>query len=67
MFVRTTLMSLSKSEIQCKNVCRMKWRIIRLRYQRFDFNSVWWFEKLLNHQLVSKQSTTPVIYYLFMK
>ena len=46
-------MSLSKSE--CKKICRMKWRIIRRRYQRFDFNSFWWFEKLLNQQLVSKQ------------
>ena len=25
------------------------------KYQRFDFNSFWWFEKLLNQQLVSKQ------------
>ena len=46
-------MSLSKSE--CKNVCRRKWRIIRHRYQIFDFNSFWWFEKLLNQQSVSKQ------------
>ena len=50
---RSSSMSLSKSE--CKILCHIKWHIIRPRYQRFDFNSFWWFEKLFNQQLVSTQ------------
>ena len=49
------LLSMSKSKSECKNVCRMKWRIIRHRYQRFDLNVFLWFEKLLNQQLFSNQ------------
>ena len=50
-----TLCSMSLSKSECRNGCRMKWRNIRHRYQRFDFNSFWWLEKLLNQQFVSKQ------------
>ena len=43
--IETVLPSMSLSKNESKHVCCMKWHII---HSWVDFNSFWWFEKLLN-------------------
>ena len=54
--------SMSLSKVKVKMFVEWNDVLFTHRYQRFDFNSFWWFEQLLNQQLVSKQCNQT--YYL---